>query len=335
MRLGLLLFFAIGLYAQSSSDVLVYSTAPSGGCPFKKLAVATASPGNLYFCNANTGTWSQANNGTASGAAACVINFTSQTSVSITEGSSCNGTSTHGFATSALLVAAYDNSTPANQLTATVTVNASTYAVAVSFGGTKSGFIVVNGSIGPTGATGATGSAGSAGSAGPAGATGATGSTGATGATGSAGATGATGSVGAPPIVIGGLLDAQAPATVTTVSSCTLGTASGCATVAYQSGYTVNEHATAAQAITYTLPTASAGSAYCVGNGYNGSAANTGTIEIITSASGQFLIFTDGTLSATGGYVISAGAAGDFACVFGVDSTHWYFRPGQGTWTKH
>lgn len=103
---------------------------------------------------------------------------------------------------------------------------------------------------------------------------------------------------------------------------------------AYNANYW-NEYATAGTAITGTLPPAQAGVVSCVGNAYNGSAANTGTLEIATSGSGQYIIFTDGTLSASGGYVISGGAAADFACVIGVDSTHWYLRPGSGTWTKH
>jgi hypothetical protein len=136
-------------------------------------------------------------------------------------------------------------------------------------------------------------------------------------------------------LIASGIIDGQAPATVTTGASCTLGTASGCAATAYSSGYTINENATAATAITYTLPTAAAGLQYCVANGYNGSAANTGTLELLTSASGQYIIFTDGTLSASGGYVISGGAARDAACVMGVDSTHWMLFPSSGSWAKH
>ncbi len=96
-----------------------------------------------------------------------------------------------------------------------------------------------------------------------------------------------------------------------------------------------NENATAATAITYNLPTASAGKQFCFANAYNGSAPNTGALQLQTSASGQFIIFTDGTLSATGGYVISGGAAADGACLVGVDSTHWYLYVQSGTWTKH
>jgi hypothetical protein len=116
--------------------------------------------------------------------------------------------------------------------------------------------------------------------------------------------------------------------TVTTAATATLGGT-------YKSGYTFNQEATAATAITYTLPTAAAGLQYCVANSYNGSAANTGTLEILTSASGQFIIGTSGTLSATGGYIISGGAARDSACVVGVDATHWMFYPSSGTWTLH
>jgi hypothetical protein len=129
-------------------------------------------------------------------------------------------------------------------------------------------------------------------------------------------------------MIASGIADGQAAMTVTTGASATLGGT-------YSAGYTVNENATAATAVTYTLPTAVAGKQYCVANGYNGSAANTGTLEILTSASGQFIIFADGTLSATGGFVISGGAAGDKACVVGVDSTHWLLYVQAGTWTKH
>ncbi len=125
-----------------------------------------------------------------------------------------------------------------------------------------------------------------------------------------------------------GIVDGKAPVDVTTSSPVTLGGT-------YKSGYTINEHATAGTAITYNLPTAAAGLQYCVGNGYNGSAANTGVITLATSAAGQYLIWTDGTLSATGGNTTSGGAGGDFACVVGVDSTHWMFLHPQGTWTKH
>jgi hypothetical protein len=97
----------------------------------------------------------------------------------------------------------------------------------------------------------------------------------------------------------------------------------------------INENATAATAVTYNLPTAAAGKQFCFYNGHNGSAANTGVLTVATSATGQFIIFSDGTLSATGGNVQSAGAGGDAGCVTGVDSTHWRFIANSTGWTKH
>jgi len=133
-----------------------------------------------------------------------------------------------------------------------------------------------------------------------------------------------------------GIVDGKATMNVSTTTPCTLGTASSnCSAVNSLSGYTINEHATAGTAITYNLPTAAAGLQYCVANGYNGSAANTGTLELLTSATGQFIIYTDGTLSATHGNVTSTGAAGDAACVVGVDATHWMLYVNRGSWTKN
>lgn len=142
------------------------------------------------------------------------------------------------------------------------------------------------------------------------------------------------GNLNATTLISAGIVDGKAPVTLTTGASCTLGTASGCNSTKYLSGYTINQEATAATAITYTLPTAAAGLQYCVKNGNNGSAADTGTLEILTSAAGQF-IDVNGTLSATGGYVISGGAAGDAACVVGIDSTHWEFYAQVGAWAIH
>ena len=119
--------------------------------------------------------------------------------------------------------------------------------------------------------------------------------------------------------------------TITTGTSATLSTA-----------YTVNNEATAAQAVAYTLPTAAAATidipGFCVDNGSGAGGANTGILTVNTSASGQFIIFTDGTLSATGGNVTSAGAARDGACFIGIDATHWmmYSHNASGAvWVKH
>lgn len=131
-----------------------------------------------------------------------------------------------------------------------------------------------------------------------------------------------------PNLIVTGTLDGKAPVTVTTGSTASLGGS-------FSSGYTFNQEATAATAITYTLPTAAAGKQYCVSNSYNGSAATTGTLKVQTSASGQFVIDASGTLSASGGYVISSGVAADAACFVGVDATHWQQYTNRGSWTTH
>lgn len=136
------------------------------------------------------------------------------------------------------------------------------------------------------------------------------------------------GAATATSLLASGNVDGTAPVTITTGTTATLGGT-------FRSGYTLNQEATAATAVAYTLPTAAAGRQYCIGNSWNGSAATTGVLTLNTSASGQFIIFTDGTLSATGGNITSGGAAADAACVIGVDATHWQLYVQRGTWTKH
>lgn len=129
-------------------------------------------------------------------------------------------------------------------------------------------------------------------------------------------------------LLLTGNIDGTAPVIVTTGTTGTPG-------ATFNHSYSFNEEATAATGVTYTLPTAAAGKQYCISNAYNGSAANTGVLTVAASASGQFIIFTDGTLSATGGNVTSGGAAADGACFVGVDATHWFMYVQSGTWAKH
>lgn len=117
---------------------------------------------------------------------------------------------------------------------------------------------------------------------------------------------------------------------VTATVTITTGASAGLTTT-----YTVNEEGTAATGVAYTLPAATLSDQHCVSNGFNGSAANTGVLTVNTSATGQFIVFTDGTLSATGGNVTSGGAARDSACFVAIDSTHWLMYTQSGTWTKH
>jgi hypothetical protein len=134
--------------------------------------------------------------------------------------------------------------------------------------------------------------------------------------------------ISAQTFIATGNVDGTVPTTITTGSAATIGSS-------FRSGNTWNQNATAAAAVNYTLPAASPGLHYCMGNSWNGTAATTGVLTIATSGSGQFIIFTDGTLSATGGNVTSGGAAADFACMDGIDSTHWQLAAPRGTWAKH
>ncbi len=92
--------------------------------------------------------------------------------------------------------------------------------------------------------------------------------------------------------------------------------------------YFMNIGNSAANSI-FTLSTAAAGLQYCAKN-YTGI---TQVLTFQTSAAGQY-IDLDGTLTATGGFIHSAGAAGDGACVIGVDATHWIAYPQKGVWTR-
>lgn len=98
------------------------------------------------------------------------------------------------------------------------------------------------------------------------------------------------------------------------------------------SAYYYNQHATAATAVTYTLPTAVAGTQFCFKNSNNGTAADTGALKIQSAATGQKILY-NGSASVSGGYVISSGAAGDSACVVGISTTQWEFYPSVGSWT--
>jgi hypothetical protein len=128
-------------------------------------------------------------------------------------------------------------------------------------------------------------------------------------------------SVKATSLLATGIVDGTTPITITSGSTATLGGT-------YHSGYTFNNDG--ATAVTYTLPTAAAGLQYCVANDTGA----TGTLKVATSATGQF-IDNAGVNTATGGYVITAGALGDAGCFIGMDATHWKLYVQGGTWTTH
>lgn len=79
--------------------------------------------------------------GGGSGGPAYGVAFTAQTSVTVTG-------VTHGLATKNLIVACYDNASPAKAIQpASYTVDGSTYDVVIAFASAQTGYCVVNGSV--------------------------------------------------------------------------------------------------------------------------------------------------------------------------------------------
>ena len=140
----------------------------------------------------------------------------------------------------------------------------------------------------------------------------------------------ALGAATATSLLASGIVDGEAPITITTGSSANLGGT-------YLSGYTLNQEGTAATGVTYTLPATAAGKQYCVQNSGTTSVVNTGVLTVYPP-SGSYVIL-NGVVNTVGGGgthgVASGGAAGDGACFVGIDSTHWEVFPTQGTWTEN
>lgn len=128
-----------------------------------------------------------------------------------------------------------------------------------------------------------------------------------------------------------GIVDGEAPVTITTGTSATLGAGT------YLSGYTYNQEATAATGVTYTLPATAAGKQYCVKNSYNGSAGNTGVLTVYPPSSSYVIL--NGVRNTIGGGgthgVVSGGALGDAACFVAINSTEWEVYVQVGTWTEN
>jgi len=131
--------------------------------------------------------------------------------------------------------------------------------------------------------------------------------------------------------LVNGHLDGTAPVTITTGTTATLGAGS------YQSGYTLNQEATAGTGVTYTLPATATGKQYCVANSGTTGVVNTGVLTVYPPASSYVIL--NGVVNTVGGGgthgVVSGGAAGDAACFVAIDSTHWQVWVGKGTWTEN
>ena len=133
-------------------------------------------------------------------------------------------------------------------------------------------------------------------------------------------------------LLVSGNIDGTAPITITTGTTANLG-------ATFKSGYTFNQEATAAAAVTYTLPATAVGLQYCVRNSIvsGTGAANTGVLTVYPPAS-SFVIL-NGVRNTVGGGgthgVASSGAAGDSACFVAIDATDWEVYVIRGTWTAN
>lgn len=123
-----------------------------------------STPGQaMYQCD-STNHWSQQlNSGGSPGSAPYTTPlFTSQTTVTVLE-------SAHGFNSPALLIGCQDNSVPRIAVRCGWSVHPTTHTVTVGFDTPQTGYVVVNGGIGPQGTAGANGITGNDGAPGSAG----------------------------------------------------------------------------------------------------------------------------------------------------------------------
>jgi hypothetical protein len=144
-------FTASGSTAPVKAGTLAVRPA---ACTQGQMYYATDAPAgqNLYSCTAtgSPGTWTLQG---GSGAAAYISTLISGPDSTKT----ITGT-THGFGTTALLVAVYDNASPRNAIQASWTVDPSTYDVSVVFASPQSNYyVVINGGRGPVGPRGPNG----------------------------------------------------------------------------------------------------------------------------------------------------------------------------------
>ena len=142
----------------------------------------------------------------------------------------------------------------------------------------------------------------------------------------------ALGAATATSLLATGIVDGQAPITITSGTTANLGTT-------YKSGYTFNQEATAGTGVTYTLPATATGLQYCVSNSIvSGTGApDTGVLTVYPPASSYVIL--NGVINTIGGGgthgVASGGAAADSACFVAIDATHWNVYVQKGTWTAN
>lgn len=138
------------------------------------------------------------------------------------------------------------------------------------------------------------------------------------------------GAATATSLLASGIVDGRAPVTITTTDSCNLGVASGCNSVAYNSGYTFNQDSTAGNQVTYTLPVAVVGMQYCVKNSDVTGTARTGILKVDPQTSSY--IHLNGVRLAASQGLASPALAGSAACFVATTTTDWEAYVQFGTW---
>jgi hypothetical protein len=116
---------------------------------------------NLYFCTVTgtPGVWTQMSGSTSGGGGGAAAYISS-----LLPGPDLTRTitgATHGFATTALMIAVYDNASPRNVINVAYAINPTTYDVTITFASPQSNYyVVVNGGVGPQGPMGPQGPGG-------------------------------------------------------------------------------------------------------------------------------------------------------------------------------
>jgi len=139
------------------------SASRPSGCSQGQIYFATdvTAGQNLYFCTVTgtPGVWTQMSGSTTGGGGGSAAYISS-----LLAGPDLTRTitgATHGFTTTALLIAVYDNASPRNAINVTYAVNPTTYDVVITFASPQSSYyVVVNGGVGPQGPAGPQGAGG-------------------------------------------------------------------------------------------------------------------------------------------------------------------------------
>lgn len=229
---------------------------------------------------------------------------------------------THGFATRALLVKVYNNSTPRGTIeTGQWTVDPTTFDVVIPFAAPQSNYyVVINGGVGAQGPTGPTGPGG-------------TGPTGPTGPSGPSGATGPTGPTGAPGIGSGTVTQVTLVGTanqITLTGTCTV-TSTGTCTFSLPSALqipgTINK-ITVTQPATGATITVADGKVLTVNNTLTETAIDGAVVAFGAGGTPVYMIASGTTALGTSSIAANSCATAVTATATGAVSTdHFSYNP--------